>query len=366
MICTELNLERKFQDLLKKAPSNIPEIKNGKIVYENFVKPAIIDLQRVAAHYAVSSLFEEYSEKTEIYCYEIENLNRDFKEAGKQKMIIGRVLMRSKIILDEKIISFAFLHLGDHNINGGVRETLSDDKYLKMDKSLSEAFSRLNIAEIILLIDKYFGMHNYSLWHLFKDESRNVFNKIMENTLKDVEFSFRQIYENYYPVMQAMKETGTPLPKAVLTAVEFTINTDIKRMLEGTGSIDLVKLKKLSDEARKWSVELDKTALNYVASQKINYLMEIFKQQPEITELMEEINISLNTLSNLSLDLNLWKAQNILFYIAKNGLDDIKREIENEGGDYSNWIKLFNDLEKNLQVRISVNAHPEINLQTAV
>ena len=361
-----VNLEREFQDMLKKAPSNIPDIKNGKIVYVNYVKPAIIDLQRVAAHYAVSSLFEEYSKKTEIFCYEIENINRDFKEAGKQKMIIGKVLMRSKITFDEKIISFAFLHLGDHNINGGVRESLSDDKYLKMDKSLSDAFSRLNIAEIILLIDKYFGMHNYSLWHLFKDESRNVFNKIMENTLKDIEYSFRQIYDNYYPVMQAMKESDTPLPKSVLTAVEFTINTDFKRLLEGTGSIDLKKLKKLSDEAKKWSIELDKTALNFVASQRINYLMEIFKEQPEITELMEEINTSIKTLSDLPLELDLWKAQNILFYIAKNGLDNIKKSIEDEGGDYSTWIRLFNDLEKNLQVRISVNAHPEINLQTAV
>jgi alpha-amylase/alpha-mannosidase (GH57 family) len=361
-----INLEKKFQDLLRKAPSNIPEIKNGKIVYENFVKPAIIDLQRVAAHYAVSSLFEEYAEKTEIFCYEVENITRDFKEAGKQKMIIGRVLMRSKITFEEEIISFAFLHLGDHNINGGVRESLSDEKYVKMDKNLSAAFSRLNIAEIILLIDKYFGMHNYSLWHLFKDESRNVFNKIMENTLKDVEVSFRQIYENYYPVMQAMKETETPLPKAVLTAVEFIINTDFKRLLEGTGTIDLKRLEKLSEEAKKWSVELDRPSLSYVASQRINYLMEIFKQQPEITELMEEINISLKTLRDLSLDLDLWKAQNILFYIAKNGLDDIKREIENQEGNYSNWIRLFNDLEKNLEVRISVNAHPEINLQTAI
>ncbi len=361
-----INLEREFQDMLKKAPSNIPDIKNGKVVYVNYVKPAIIDLQRVAAHYAVSSLFEEYSKKTEIFCYEVENIKRDFKEAGKQKIIIGRLLMRSKITFDEKIISFAFLHLGDHNINGGVRESLSDERYLKMDKSLSDAFSRLNIAEIILLIDKYFGMHNYSLWHLFKDESRNVFNKIMENTLKDIEYSFRQIYDNYYPVMQAMKESDTPLPKAVLTAVEFIINTDFKRMLESTGSIDLKKLKKLSNEAKKWSIELDKTALNFVASQRINYLMEIFKQQPEITGLMEEINISIKTLSELSLELDLWKAQNLLFYIAKNGLDNIKKNIEDEGGDYSEWIKLFNDLEKNLQVRISVNAHPEINLQTAV
>ena len=188
----------------------------------------------------------------------------------------------------------------------------------------------------------------------------------MENTLKDIEYSFRQIYENYYPVMQAMKESGTPLPKAVLTAVEFIINTDFKNLLESTGSIDLKKLKKLSDEAKKWSIELDKTTLNFVASQKINYLMEIFKQQPEITELMEEINISIKTLNDLPLELNLWKAQNILFYIAKTGLDDIKKTIEVEGGDYTKWIQLFNDLEKNLQVRISVNAHPEINLQTAV
>ena len=362
----EIKLEKKFLDLLKKAPSNISDIKNGRIVYEEFIKPAIIDLQRVASHYAVSSLFEEYSGETEIFCYEVENIDRELKEAGRQKMVIGRVLMRSKITFDEKIISFAFLHLGDHNINGGVRESLSEDKYSKMYKNLSKAFSRLNVAEIILLIDKHFGTHSYTIWHLFKDERRNVFNKIMENTLKDVEFSFRQIYENYYPVMQAMKETGTPLPKAVLTAVEFIINTDFKRMLEGTGTIDLERLEKLSDEAKKWSVELDRPALSYAASQRINYLMEIFKQQPEILELMEEINTSIQTLNDLSLDLNLWKAQNILFYIVKNGLDNIKKEIENEGGDYSKWVELFNDLEKNLQVRISVNAHPEINLQTAV
>ncbi len=361
-----VNLEKDFLDLLKKIPSNIPELKNAKIVYERFVKPAIIDLQRVAAHYAVSSLFEEYSDRTRIFCYEVEDIECDFKEAGRLKMIIGRALMRSRITYDEKIISYAFLHMGDQNLNGGVRESLSDEKYEKMHKALADSFQKLNIAEIILSIEKYFGTHSYSLWHLFKDESRKVFNKIMENTLSDIEFSFRQIYENHYPLMQAMKETGTPLPKPLLTAVEFIINNDFKRMLEDTGTIDIEKLLKLSNEAKNWSIELNRPELSYTASQKINYLMEIFKEQPEITELMEEINTSLQALRELSFDLNLWKAQNILFYIAKNGLNKIKDQIENEGGDYAKWIELFNDLEKNLQVRISVNAHPEINIQTAV
>ena len=288
-----INLEKDFLDLLKKIPSNIPELKNAKMVYERFVKPAIIDLQRVAAHYAVSSLFEEYSDRTRIYCYDVEDIERDFKEAGRLKIIIGRAVMRSRITNDEKTISYAFLHMGDQNLNGGVRESLSDEKYEKMHKVLANSFLKLNIAEIILSIEKYFGTHSYSLWHLFKDENRKVFNKIMENTLADIEFSFRQIYENHYPLMQAMKETGTPLPKPLLTAVEFIINTDFKRMLEDGGTIDIEKLLRLSNEAKNWSIELNKTELSYTASQKINYLMEIFKEQPEITELMEEINTSL-------------------------------------------------------------------------
>jgi alpha-amylase/alpha-mannosidase (GH57 family) len=361
-----LNLEKEFLDLLKKIPSNIPGVKNGKTVYERYVKPAIIDLQRVAAHYAVSSLFEEYSDRTRIFCYDVEDIDRDFKEAGRLKMIIGRAVMRSRITYDEKVISFAFIHLGDHNLNGGVRESLSDEKYEKMHKYLSGAFSKLNIAEIILSIDKYFGTHNYSLWHLFKDESRNVFNKIMESTLKDIEFSFRQIYENHYPLMLAMNETGTPLPKAVLTALEFVINTDFRRMFEDTEMIDVEKLKNLSAEAKKWSVELDRTSLSFVGSQRINFLMEFFKTQPEDLILLEEINISLKTLSNLSLELNLWKAQNILFYIVKNDLNKVKRKFENKNSDYQKWIELFNDLAKNLQVRIPVNVHPEINLQAAI
>ena len=362
----DVNLEKEFLGLLKETPSNIPDLKNAKVVYEKYVKPAIIDLQRVAAHYAVSSLFEEYSDRTRIYCYDVEDINRDFKEAGRLKIIIGRAVMRSRITYDEKTISYAFLHIGDQNLNGGVRESLSDEKYEKMHKILGDAFSKLNIAEIILSIEKYFGSHNYSLWHLFKDESRKVFNKIMENTLKDIEFSFRQIYENHYPLMQAMKDTGSPLPKAVSTAVEFVINTDFRKMLEESETIDVEKLKNLSAEAKKWSAELDRTSLSFVGSQRINYLMGLFKKQPADMTLLEEINISLKTLRDLSFDLDLWKAQNVLFYIAKSDLTKIRKKFESENSDYQKWVELFNDLAKNLQVRIPVNAHPEINLQTAI
>jgi hypothetical protein len=78
-----LSLEKGYLRFLEKAPSNILEFKNGAKVYEMFVKPSMLDLSRVGAHYAISSLFKEYPQSTQILCYQIENDFYEKTEAGK-------------------------------------------------------------------------------------------------------------------------------------------------------------------------------------------------------------------------------------------------------------------------------------------
>ena len=56
-------------EVLEKAKSNIPENQNGRVIYEKFVKPAVMTRETVAAHYAISSLFESYPEDAKIYSY---------------------------------------------------------------------------------------------------------------------------------------------------------------------------------------------------------------------------------------------------------------------------------------------------------
>ncbi|MEM2983284.1 MAG: DUF3536 domain-containing protein, partial [Candidatus Bathyarchaeia archaeon] len=55
-------LEGPFLKILEKAKSNVEEYGDGLKVYEIFVRPWITDLDRVAAHYGISSLFEDYGE----------------------------------------------------------------------------------------------------------------------------------------------------------------------------------------------------------------------------------------------------------------------------------------------------------------
>jgi hypothetical protein len=65
---------------------------------------------------------------------------------------------------------------------------------------------------VIELMDRHFGSHSYSLWHLFQDEKRRVIGQILESTLKEIQASFHRIYEDNYPTMLALKDMGIPLP----------------------------------------------------------------------------------------------------------------------------------------------------------
>lgn len=346
------DLEPNYIKILERAPSNIPEFKNGAQVYEMFVKPATIDLLRVGAHYAVSSLFEEYPETTKVYCYTANSETYHRAEAGKQKLAVGRAHLHSDITWEESIVCFAVLHFGDHNLIGGMREYMKDDLFSSMYREINGAFQKGDTTKVIHLMDKHFGMHHYSLWHLFKDEQRKVLGQIVEDTLKDVETLSRQIYEHHYPLMQVMRERGAPLPKALATPLEFILNTDLRKLLENE-ELDLDRLQKLIEEVKRWSFEPDKITLGFVASQRINKFMEKLSQTPEDVLVLKKIEAILRILSVLPLELDMWKAQNVYFSIGKQLYSGMRENAEKGDNNAKKWIEHFNRLGHYLQVKIT-------------
>ena len=68
---TGRSLEEEFLNRLQLAKSNLPEHADGRAIYLKWIKPAMVDLGKVAAHYAVSSLFEPYQERTRVYSHQV-------------------------------------------------------------------------------------------------------------------------------------------------------------------------------------------------------------------------------------------------------------------------------------------------------
>jgi alpha-amylase/alpha-mannosidase (GH57 family) len=347
---TGISLESAFVERIQDAPSNVGEHENGALVYQNLVKPAMVDLLRVGAHYAISSLFEDYSETTTIYAYKATREFYDRDEAGRQKLAIGRAYLRSNVTSAESTISFAVLHLGDHNLLGGVREYVDEESFDAMYKEIKGAFTRSNLTEMIHLMDKHFKAHNYSLWYLFRDQQRKVWSHILESALTEVQGAFRQVYDHHYPIMQAMKEQRTPIPKVFLTTAEFTINADLRSAIEAEEP-DRDRLQDLIAAVKRWEFEADKTTLGFVASQRICRLMEEFNNQPDDSTPLDVIETLLKALEPLSLQYDLLKAQNLLFSIGKERAARMRQRAAAGDENAGRWVERFDRLSRYLQVR---------------
>ncbi|MFH1282773.1 MAG: DUF3536 domain-containing protein [bacterium] len=345
----KLDLEEAFANLLERVPTNIQEFKNGGHIYELFVKPALVDFLRLGAHYAVSSLFKEYEQTAKIYCYYARTEEYEKLENGKQKLALGKMLLRSEINGEEALVSFAVLHLGDHNFISGVREFQGNKEYGDMKKDLKEVFSRSDFAEAMRLLGKHFGSRSYSLWHLFKDEQRQIVKEIYSANLGVMESTARQIMENNYPLVNMMKELRIPYPNLFKSMIAFLINTDIHRLLEQE-EIDFNELIKIADESVKWGIELDKKELGYKLAQKVDIQMESFFKKPDDVNLLERIKNTLAVLDIIPLELNLWKSQNALFSISKKMYDEMLKKKEQEE-TASKWIDYFTTVSEHMKIK---------------
>ncbi len=345
-----LSLEPLFISDLEKAPSNV--FGNGAEVYRRFVVPSKVDLTRVGAHYAVSSLFNNYPEQMKIFNFTIESEQYEKVKAGKIALATGKARILSDFTRDEVKKSFAVLHLGDHNISGGLTDYKDEEAFSSMRQELWIGFERGDTTGIIRLMGKHFGMNNFSIWHLFRDEQRKVIHQILEFNHVGIEASYRKIYEDNNPVMNFLSSINIPIPKPIFLAVEHIVNVDMKRVFE-RNEVDVEKLKRLILEANRWGIHLDTAALKYDVSLWVTSLMEKTQQDPKDPSLFVKITDVLELLESLSLNLDFWKAQNIYFSLKEQLSAEMDDKVKRGDGSAKNWFDAFKELGEKLRIKVN-------------
>jgi alpha-amylase/alpha-mannosidase (GH57 family) len=345
-----IDLEPGYLKRVERASSNKSAFSNGTEIYDQFVKPAVLDLLKIGVHYAVSSLFEDYPETIRIGEYTAQSQSRDIFESAPQKLTLGKARIRSDLLWEEDLISYAVLHLGHHNLSGGARPFTDDQVFSQMESEIKEAFQKGDIPQVVRLMDKHFGDHNYTLWHLLKDKKREILNQVLESTLIEAEASLRQIFEKHYSIMFALKENNVPLPKAFSTSVEFILNADFRKLM-GEDELDIDGIKKIVDEFKKWTLHPDKTLLGFVTSSKINEIMVKLQANPENMSLLKTIDNLLEILRDFPLDLNLWKSQNIYFTLCKGIHSEMQEKIKSGDPLAEDWMESMKNIGRHLHVK---------------
>ena len=337
-------IEPEFLGILEQAKSNIPENQNGRVVYERFVMPAVMTREKVGAHYAISSLFESYSEEAKIFSYFVKQDDRQIWTAGSTRMAVGRIKVTFAITGNSADIIYGVLHAGEHNLNCGVRFYENPEQYETLVREAKEVFEHADLSEMIRVLDRHFGEVHYSLKNLFRDEQFKVLNQILDHTREDIYNTYRILTDRYAPLTRFLNDIHVSPLNSLAPAAEFVLNAELRRQFSN-GHPDAERVKNLVEEARVTKTVLEKDDLAFAVKKHFERLSEELVKAPENLEVLQRYSDSAALLPALPFGVNLWKPQNDYAQLTAKILPAIKGHEDDKS---KAWVEKFLSLGERL------------------
>jgi alpha-amylase/alpha-mannosidase (GH57 family) len=339
----EAGVEKRFLELLQEAKSNLAEHKDGAHIYRAMVLPSRLDLLKVGAHFAFSSLFEEYEEHAQVYCYAV--AKEDFTKivTPEASIAMGRIHVASELTEEAERLFFCVVRFGNHDFKGGISTQSDAAAYASIKEELSAAFDKGLFTELIALMDKYFGNHSYSLSNLFRDEQRKILNLIIDKSMQESVASYQSIFEEGRALMEFIRQTGMPVPKAFLISAQPALNAALKTALTRE-EIDSDEVPRIVDQIEKWQVAMDQPDTEFFLRSHLQGLMRALTCEPADLKLMSRIDQFMEILKTTPVELELWQIQNDYYLMAKTVYRDYLAGEKNGTDGASAWLAGFKKL----------------------
>ena len=94
------------------------------------------------------------------------------------------------------MLTFWVVHFGDHNVAGGVQKS-GEDGYQDLLESISDSFERVDIPEVVSLLDKRFGEEPTRCVHCSAMNSGVSSGRFCLGTVAEAESAYLQLYEHH-------------------------------------------------------------------------------------------------------------------------------------------------------------------------
>ncbi|HEY3989397.1 MAG TPA: DUF3536 domain-containing protein [Acidobacteriaceae bacterium] len=315
-------LEKEFTDRLAEAKSNDPQWRDGRYIYDEAIRPMVVDLEQVAAHYAISCVFPRagetsLTERDRLFCYSIGHLWEKTLPYGLGQLRLGRVRICSVLTEDCEEAAYGLLHFGDQNVSAAVKRVDANEQegLSMLAKEIEDAVDASNLTEVVRLMDDYFGESRFSLTSLFADEQRRIVKSILDPAMQSLETTLTDLYSSHASLLHFLARSGLPRPAALRVAAQFAIHAQLRHALEAD-PIDVTTVERLLAQAREDAVVVDQPAFGYLADERMHGAMEQLQRTPADPEAVRHALSLATALRALPFSLDLWQAQNIWYELS--------------------------------------------------
>ena len=338
-------LAPRFLEKLALAKSNLPAHSDGATIYTKFVKPARVGFPKLGAHYAMSSMFEDFPEHTRVYSYSVDRKGYRLKRSGKMRLAFGRARITSEITQQSEMLMFGVLHSGGHNLYCGVTAFAGDREYGKLAQAVRASFGRSDLPATRQLIDEGFQGQTYSLKDLLRDEQRKVMDQVVASALEEPERVYQKIYEQQAPLLLVLKELRIPVPKTMQAIAEVALNSLLRNAAE-LAEVSVSSIQSLLDEFRAADVPMDAAAVEMKLHRSLENSCQNFYVNPHDFESLRKCREQVAAAKLLPLPAVLWSIQNYAYEILQTFYPQMKHN------NASDWLGEFEQLAGLLDLRL--------------
>jgi hypothetical protein len=309
-----VDLEAAFQEALSRAPSNLPEMRDGARVYEQLVKPSVVTLEGVAAHSAIASLFDEYRTGERLFCYEVSFRSRRREKVGNATLATSRLEVESELTHEKRDLSACVLHIAPSDFRCGLRPWEAGT-HADIERRLFARFAGMSLAQVVREIDRDFTGRDYTLRDLFLDERRRLAGQLLDDTMARYEDDYLRIYDSNRALIEFLREIDSPVPRPLQVAADVALTRQAHEQARALaqGRVDLAtaqaELLGTAQLAKRLGARIDPQA---VAPEFQAILKEMVARlvADRRREAAGSIAGVVQLAEKLGLHLNLWEAQN--------------------------------------------------------
>lgn len=352
---TSKNLEEKFLEILSQAKSNIPEFGTGKDIFERFVKPSIITVKQIATLWALSSLYQDFEDEENVYCYTITRKAYKKVQKNSSTFIVGHIEIQSKITLQKSNVMFALMQYAGGDFHCTIKEYSDDAEFNRIKNDLIKIYTMNTLTEIIRALDEYFGKEYFTLKDIFIEERRKILQILLKGKLKKFSQTYQEMYDEGKGSIYHLQGLGLSIPDEFKISAEYALSHKFNDIVVHSGGFvedDLIQqATDINFEAKKIDIKLDKSPSNLVFSKKIlqniNRLVHSFEiQQADVVlEIFDNIR-------KLELNVDIAEAQNIYFTKIYHRIGDIiaSEAFKNKKSSNKRFVEMLLDIGENLNI----------------
>ena len=311
------DLEQTFTDDLALAPSNVPKYGDGRGVWEQLVRPGVVDLERVLAHHAISLIYQPAlpSNGQRAYSFDLETLEKEVRTRGRGHLALGRLRARSRTTWNEAEARFVVIHYGglDFHVVLCLEPHPAADDFDKLKPRLLEAYRSGSLADITSLVAREFAGRSHRLDDLFRDEQRRIIGIVLEDRFADYQRSFELLANQDEEVLNRLGQLSYPIPKplraAASTYLDIHLADEIGRLARGEAAT-LGAIDHLRERGRAWGYMPERGLLEKSLAEALVQTLDLIRPEADLIEITSRAELLLAARTRLGVAPDLWQVQN--------------------------------------------------------